>query len=302
MNKYLISILYTLLIFILTIAVFDYFLYFKEYIKCKDAPFFKALRYYNVIRPDFSMKNIDFNILRKPCGLQYKKSPILIYGCSFAFGNGDTDHLGYYLSKLTKRPVYNYSIGAKGLQHSLYLLEHQKPVKPQPECIIYVYIQDQIRRMYLDAWILDYFSFYGHYLQNEKLIEKKEKFKIIKYLKNTCIYYYLKNHYFWNHIPDKERYQLFFAYIQAMKKEIDKKYPKTKFIFIIYDIKNYNYLYLSKERVQQIKNLGIEVIILDDIFDNKLYTKEYQRSETDPHPNTKAWQMIAPEIVKLEKL
>ncbi|MBQ2644629.1 hypothetical protein IJG14_03540 [bacterium] len=156
--------------------------------------------------------------------------------------------------------------------------------------------------MYTYAWLFDNFNFYGHQYKNGELILKKDRYQFITCLKNTYIFYYLNNYIFRN-IPDTERYLMFLKYITEMKKQVNKNYPKAKFIFVIYDINEpYHILKFTQQRIQQIKNLGIDVIILDEVFGNKLYTLEYQRSEVDKHPNAKAWQLIVPEIIKMEKM
>lgn len=62
---------------------------------------------------------VKFN-MRKPFGTQYKKEPIAVFGCSYAYGYKlkDEQSFGYKLSEYTKRPVYNRAYSGLSIQHS----------------------------------------------------------------------------------------------------------------------------------------------------------------------------------------
>lgn len=69
---------------------------------------------------------VKFN-MRKPFGTQYKKEPIAVFGCSYAYGYKlkEEQSFGYKLSEYTKRPVYNRAYSGLGIQHMLYQLERE---------------------------------------------------------------------------------------------------------------------------------------------------------------------------------
>ena len=62
-------------------------------------------------------------IFREPVGLENKKAPILMYGCSFSYGAylEENDRPDYILSQLTQRPVYNFLYMLK-VCYRLYIL------------------------------------------------------------------------------------------------------------------------------------------------------------------------------------
>ena len=103
-------------------------------------------------------------------------------------------------------------------------------------------------------------------------------------------------------IPETKKFNLFKTYLKEMKKNQEENYPNAKFILILYDRKNNEYINLTNERIQEIKNMGIEVLDFDKIFGDELYKQEYHIGVFDDHPNPKAWEKIVPEIVRIEKM
>lgn len=94
-------------------------------------------------------------------------------------------------------------------------------------------------------------------------------------------------------IFDKHMKNLFTLYMQEIKKEVETIYPNSKFVLIIYD----NYFFKNNEfDIQAIKNLGINVIKLNEISTIDFSDKKYQTFES--HPNGKAWQEIVPLLGK----
>ena len=294
-----------ILVFILNIIFILVFLtFFELFISFQEKKKYGWVNFNHIIRPDFTMENI-YNIdkFRKTWGLEYKKPPIVIYGCSFAYGQNlkDEETLGYFLSKMTKRPVYNFSIPAKGLQHALYIIKNQKDIEPKPEYIIYVFIQDQIRRMYMPCSLIDDYNFLEYTKNNDNFTEKEPLFK---YLKNSVLYNSFIRYIVFPNIRESDRFNLFLLYLHTMKKEIYKKYPNAKFIFVIYDghYSDDDFINFTDDKIQKIKDANINVIDLDEIFGKKLYKTEYRISSEDKHPNAKAWENIAPEIVNKGKI
>lgn len=51
--------------------------------------------------------------------------------------------------------------------------------------------------------------------------------------------------------------------------------------------------------INEIKQMGIDVIDLSVIFGKKLYEQDMLIKH---HPSAKAWQIITPEIIKMEKM
>nr|MCR5261562.1 hypothetical protein [Candidatus Gastranaerophilales bacterium] len=100
---------------------------------------------------------------------------------------------------------------------------------------------------------------------------------------------------------DEQKFNLFMQYLREINENIKIKYPKAKFVFIIYNKSQCSDLF-TDDRIRQIKDLGIDFISLEDIFGDKLYSKEFCINETDAHPSYYAWNQIVPELVKAEKM
>ncbi|MBQ2645288.1 hypothetical protein IJG14_06935, partial [bacterium] len=262
--------------------------------------------------PDNNIKRIDFTLdkigqkrygfkFREPCETGYKKAPIVLYGCSYTYGDGlkENENFSYFLSKYAKRPVYNFGLSGRGMQQALYIMQNQPLIQPEPEYIFYTFLNRHIRRLYMSCVFIDVFNFFSYEYKNNQFVIKNDKLKSIK---NTMLYQSIMYHIVIPLIKEENKYNLFITYLKEMKKVLKEKYPNAKFILILYDRKNNEYINLTNERIQEIENIGIEVIDFDEIFGDKLYQLEYQLSEMDNHPNAKAWEMIVPEIVKREKM
>lgn len=243
-------------------------------------------------KTDTTVQSLKDN-MRKPCGLKYNKKPILIYGCSVAYGFAlsDEESFGNQLSELTKRPVYNFAMSAKGLQHAYFLLKNDEKISPEPEYVFYVFINDHLRRMYVDCNKIDNQNYLTYHIKNGELIENKQgtlsdKFYLASGLKNIS-YYGLKN------IFKKQIFELAKTYLISMKKEVSAKYPNAKFVLINYD--NGYYTELTQERVAELEEEGIDVILLNDEFQDKLKMDSYKNPASKDifrHPNAKAWKLV----------
>ncbi|MGM9993935.1 MAG: hypothetical protein ACI37R_04310 [Candidatus Avigastranaerophilus sp.] len=58
-------------------------------------------------------------------------------------------------------------------------------------------------------------------------------------------------------------------------------------------------LEFTDDMINEIKQMGIDVIDLSVIFGKKLYEQDMLIKN---HPSAKAWQIITPEIIKMEKM
>lgn len=231
--------------------------------------------------------------MRKPCGLEYKKKPILIYGCSVAYGFALSaeESFGNQLSEFTKRPVHNFGMSAKGLQHAYFLIKNDEKISPEPEYVFYVFINDHFRRMYVDCNKIDTLNYLTYRVKNGTLVENRQgtladKSYLVSNFKNMA-YYGLKN------IFKDQIFDFAKLYIVSMKNEIKTKYPHAKFVLIDYD--NGYFSELTPERIVQLKKEGIDVVVLNDEFQDKLKLDSYKNSVSKDifrHPNGKAWKLV----------
>lgn len=261
--------------------------------------------HYSVRKKDFSIENLKES-MRKPFGTNknYKKRPILIYGCSYGYGDNlpQEETFGSLLSEKSKRPVYNFAMPARGLQHALYLLENDKKVTPEPEYIFYVFISDHARRIYMNCNRIDDHKYLYYHLKNGKLVlqnnyyDISERFFILKESKNA-LYFILKK------VFAEKIYQDVKTYFITIKETAKEKYPNAKFIIINYNIDNTTILTIPRQK--EFKQNGIEIINLrNEIKDNTnkdLKADEF-RISTDidfhQHPNGKAWKVVTNYLCK----
>lgn len=290
MNKCIKIILCNLFIIAILLGLLEFGLYFNykrihpeiKY-EIREMKYDNAVGYYN---------------FRPVQGKGYKKPPIILAGCSFAYGMGlkENETLGYKLAEITKRPVYNIAMQGKGLQHNLYMLQNKLYDKSinNPEYFIYVIMSDQIRRLYSPVCLHDFIG-YPEYIfdKNNNLILKNNIYPIYK---QFYVYYFFKNLYY-SYIGYKnysEHSKWVNAYFKEMKKEINKEFPNTKFVILFYgDYKKYYGLDLT-----ELEKENIIMLHTQDLSPVNIYDREYRQSETDYHPNEKIWDILTPLLAK----
>ena len=122
------------------------------------------------------------------------KGEIITIGCSFVYGwnLADEDTLAYKLQEITKRKVYNLGYWGTGVQHVLWQIENTDFFNRDdinPEYVIYVFISDHMRRMYLNYFYESDNNKYLRYkIKNNELIPDKWQEKVfLDYIKNLRI-------------------------------------------------------------------------------------------------------------------
>lgn len=291
MKKILKIIIINLLLFLILAVVLEACLFFHFKMRNPEAK-------YNLKHLDY-IESFKFFNPREPVGLNYTKRPIMLLGGSFIYGlHLEGEHTPHYkLSELSKRPVFNYALPGKGLQHSLFVIQNKLYDKrmQNPEYVVYVMIYDHIRRMYSQVMfndntgqpiykitkdgdvklVHDYFPFY-------------KKFFTLYFINNI---YYFKL--FYKDNPTHHRNAL--AYFKAMKKEINKQYPDAKFIILLYDDYFKFGLYIP-----EFKREGLTVIQTKELTGVNFYSPEYQidAKHGDLHPTESVWDIVMPALVK----
>lgn len=229
-----------------------------------------------------------------------KEKPIIILGCSFAQGlssvkplNGN-ETISYLLAQKfqTKRPVYNRALGSTGIQAMIWQFssgEIYKIINKEPELIIYVLIDDTMRRLYMEwnPWFKS--AFYR---------EKKDG--SLELIKNPIYYSYvaalirnfLEYPIYRERITDDQKFDFLRKHFLLLKNEVNKKYKNTKFLILYYPRADY-----QNERIKTLENDGFDVIYVSDITPNNFLNEaKYRDSETDPHPTKEAWEVITPRL------
>ncbi len=256
--------------------------------------------------------NIDLNYFptpengygRAPEGLKYKKKPITIFGCSYAYGYklNNEETFSYKLAHSAKRPVYNQSFTGWGIQHMLYQskLEGLYSKVPEPEYVIYVYINDHIRRLYLisfSSWNILAEQFNLRYKsKNNQLVEIRNQNPVLNQIKRLYFVNKLQNTIVNKQIartknPEKH-YDFAVEHFVSAKNEMQKHWKNSKFVVLFYDsVESDKYL---RDKLE--KNNFI-IVVAEKLISEDL-TKEEFITEDKCHPNEKAWDLITPALIR----
>ncbi len=258
------------------------------------------LNYYRDFEDTY--ENIKTNRLRKPVGLNYKNKPILLMGCSFAYGYklNENENLGYRLSQLLKRPVYNRAFEWWwGLHTMLYQSRREDFYKevPEPEYVVYVFIIDHINR--ISTSIVNPVI----YLPHVRYVYKKGKLEREKYPWRYNLYMFraytiLRAHSLIDHFNNK----ILNEYFIETKQEFDKHWKNYKFIILLYDETEWNDIVMNKIDVDGLRKNGFIVIYTKDLIGRYLNQPE-DTIKGDFHPSSYAWSLIAPKLAdKIKEL
>lgn len=311
---------FNILLFSILLLVIDYLVVMKEYNiyeksindsgykgkeHIKGRPFEYNLKM-NVYRSVSEM--INYKDSRRIVNPGFEKRPIILYGCSYAYGDflDDRQTFGNKLSLQTSRPVYNFAYSGWGLQHMYFQLENENGVYSQinnPEYAIYVFMGDHIHRMhYHYLGLASGGNQLGYEKKGNKLIKKVPFFiqlnrlNFLKKIEENFIF----KHYTLNPSKQDENFDLMKAYFIQSKLKLSEIYPDIKFLIIKYPYPHCNQWYYSTPRWKELDQAGFIVVDLKEMLKEDLLTDEYRLP--DEHPNEKAWDTIVPELIKKIKL
>ncbi len=240
---------------------------------------------------------------RFPVGVEYKKPPIVLFGCSFAFGFElqKEQSFHYKLSNLTKRPVYNRACSGWGIQQMLYQVRMQDFYSkvPEPEYVMYMMIADHFRRLYVLNFLSGQLLFeqrnLRYKLKDGNLVQITDKNKYLNILKRLYITSELHNFYVNNFILSKYNYKNYFNFALEhfieSRNEMQKHWKNSKYVVILYQD-----FYKSDEFIKMLQNNGFKVLFIPSMTDVNLRAKEYNISD-GCHPNEKAWDLLTPLVI-----
>lgn len=242
-------------------------------------------------------KNLDF---RNVVGSEYnKKKPIVIFGCSFAYGASlqEKQTFSYKLSQCLKRKVYNRAYPGWGPQDMLYQLRradfYNETVTEEPEAVIYLFFNGHSCRLYREVWFFESQIFYRN---------SKNKLVLSPYSAGSPLYGYLAKSFRRSIVDDFVFQQKNFENIReflaehfiSAKEEMQKHWKNTKFYILVYSCEQD----IEKPVLDNLKNQGFKVIFIEDLTPINYDTSNYHISEFDSHPNEKAWDLLTPLIAK----
>ncbi len=240
---------------------------------------------------------------RRPVGLEYNKPPIVIFGCSYAhgFNLNPKQIFSYKLSEQLKQPVYNQAFIGWGIQHMLFqtkIPELYERIK-EPEYVIYVYISDHLRRLYL-------MSFGPWNILNEEFnIRYKEKDgKLIEIMNANPFLNQIKRLYFVNTLQNKLATKYAYGeknysavcnfalkhFIES-KNEMQKHWKNTKYIVFFYNDK-----YIATQFKADLEKAGFIIMTTDELTNENLDTEKYMQPSL--HPTEAAWDLLTPKFIE----
>ena len=255
----------------------------------------------------FSGKSNEGSNGRTPDGLEYKSSPIILFGCSFTYGQylEKTETFSYKLAHYLKVPVYNRGRAGSGLQHMLYqssLPEFYKEIK-NPSKIIYLFLNDHYRRMYgLPFSIYDDGRFL-HYKKNKnnELIKVNDNIFINNLVKSFYTYRYIKAKYIDYEINNAKNAEkltdIVLAHFIETRKNLEKNYNKSLDFYVIFYDDSILYNKLLKKKLE---DNNFKVILLYEFTDIDYYNNlnPIYIMQDNGHPTGKTWDLLVPIIAK----
>ena len=295
---YIISI--NLIVIILSYFVLKYIFIFLSL--SKVFPLNTAFEFTNWLMKNVQYEELYRNTQYRPIeNIESKERPIIILGCSFAQGVSskpldDNETISSLLAKefKIKRPIHNRAIGSQSLQAMIWQFasgEIQKIVKKEPELIVYVLINDSIRRLYMEC---------NHW--NSSLFYKENKKNGIEEIKNPIYYsflaktirtYVFEKYIFHKNITDEQKFSFLRKHFLYLKNEIRKQWKDTKILILYYHDEKTN------EYIKTLEKDGFDVIYLSEITPKGFIQNPKNRvSEFDAHPTKEAWKVIVPSLYK----
>lgn len=267
---------------------------------------------------DLTQENIDSfcGENRERINENYTKAPIIILGCSYAYGHGlkKEESFPYLLSELTQRPVYDYAfcgsdltLSVNQLFDNMYMYKELAERLQNSEYIIYIYTHDQINRLLMPSTE----KVYNHFSSENKTLKQfLNKFFIVRNL-----IFRIKLYHIYRNFPDSKSSEVFLKkFLSDNLKELKKKIPNAKIIFIIYDEKQIlipnednkknkiryetdiirSNLWKELEEQDNIKVVHTKDLVGFSFGEDYILLKDFAPF----HPNAKVWELFTPLFAK----
>lgn len=324
--KYFIKLLLGFIIFFILFIILDVVFFF--YTEIKEQDMYKSLKQYNkkennqpLFFESYFLRLNKFSDIYKELNnnngfrpiqnLESEERPVLIFGCSYAYGYvfDNTETISYVMSKYSSRPIINRAMLGWGIQHMLYQLKEDKEFVSSiktPKYIFYVlmgtgsHFQRLFHTNFPNVTCKDYYFTYK--LKNNEFVERKPflnlyySFAIPRHIYNKLVVSYVEN----STKDDKwsNVYDFMTLHFISINKVIDKLWGegRTKFIILTFEGNN------EEIWQQKLQENGITVINIakliekEDLMDPKF---GFFEPEISPHPNGKLWKEVVPKLKEL---
>jgi len=256
---------------------------------------FKKEKFENKFNTDFKRD------MRKPAGLQNKKKPVLFLGCSYAYGQflKDEETISYKISEKAKRPVYNMAYPAWGIQHAYYIMQNTPKIEPEPEYVFYIFMNDHLRRMFVNCYREDYAENLQYKMKDGKPVKIDNRYNIfdnsyfLVNIKNFLVYFYKKSEYSQN---------LFLDYVYNLNNEVKRIYPNSKFVVLMIDKNDKKKKWkLPYKLMEKLGENGIKTVVINEITDINFSDNKYRLPKEKDffrHPNGLAWDVVSDALIK----
>lgn len=277
--------------------------------------------YIDCYKENFSLPSVQkFKILsgsefrRTSWHDNYTKAPLLIFGCSYAYGFllNDNQTIHYKLSNLTKRNVFNFALCACGIQHMLYIINQNFfhilnnfniTSYPPPEYAIFVYIPSHLKRLQSDIFP-GIESIKGinlkYNIKNNKLVLEDYpsnflyKTFLVKFLHlmsdrkkelNTVKYKY-------------DSFMLANEIFLECKRLLENQFPDIKFVILNYQTEGDESNLELNFMFDVLKKEGFIVINSSDLINRKFEFNSSDTVKDGYHPSEYAWDILLPALSK----
>ena len=271
--------------------------------------------------PDFVRIKLNDRTYTQFCGENrtiinenYTKAPIVIFGCSYAYGHGlkREETLSYKLSNLTQRPVYNFARCGDNPVISLntaidYINDNPdfENKLSKAEYVVYVYMYNHIGRLISLNKNID--NDYTGIFQHSKIEQFFSKNRITRHIVSRMKEMDLLEDY-----PNTDKSEIFLkGCIKRWAKSVSKYIPNAQIIIILYDEKivneNANNVIFYRDLMSsyiwkeiELESKGKIKIVHSQDLAGIIFDKNYKLKKdiADWHPNEKAWNLLTPLLVQ----
>lgn len=312
--------LINIFIFSLLAVIADYSIYLKFRNNYYNNSKFHFPTYLDNYKENFSLQSVQaFKILsgdefRLPVwNDNYKKAPILIFGCSYAHGFllDDNQTINFKLSNLTERNVFNFALCACGIQHMLYIINQNffnilnkfNTTSLPPEYAIFVYIPNHLKRLQSDIFpgieCSNGINLKYHIHNNELILEDYPSNFLYKTFLIKFLHFMLDRKKESNKIKYKyDSFMLANEIFLECKRVLKSKFPNIKFVILNYQTEEDNSNLELDFMFDVYQKEGFIVINSSDLIKRKFRFNSSDTAEDGYHPSELAWDILLPALSK----
>ncbi len=244
---------------------------------------------------DFYKNLFKKKLIRPIENYESELSPIVIFGCSFAYGDGlnERQTFSHKLAKYVNNPIYNFSYGGWSVANMLYQIEHEPILKDmkEPESVIYVFVPVQKHRLFLHVYHPLDWHLTVHYKIKDNMLKQSKippvffSLYTIKKIDNMVAMFKGSSD-----IYKSKRDEITKLFFKQSLINMKANWKNTKFYIFNFSDYTEDFLYELEQETDW------KLIDLSEFEDEeKIYfNKKYTISEEDKHPNEAVWDIIAP--------